>query len=302
MGVISKSERGFRLLAGLSRRVQKAEKIRLRDTMSNGEAFAAIVQSCLRHFRLNEPLIARDMNALALHQARVAMRRLRSALTLFRPAVSDGELSSLRNQLRWFTDKLGEARNLDVLLAAKPIDGADPEPAIRKRLRRSRKEAYLKVQAALAEPRLAELILALVAWSESGGWREGETAREPVRRFAGEQLERSWKRVRKRAKHLRFLTPDDRHGLRIQIKRLRYAAEFFVGLAPKSRRPHQKRFVAAARDLQELLGHLNDLETRRQLAPQLLPDEREFEAEVARLLGESERAFESLREIGPYWR
>lgn len=302
MGVVSKSERGFRLLEGRTRRVQKAEKIRIRDTMSNADAFAAIIQSCLRHFRLNEPLIERDMNALALHQARVAMRRLRSALTLFRPAVADQEFSRLRNRLRWFTDKLGEARNLDVLLEARPAEGAAPDPAVRKRLRRSRKEAYLQVQAALADPRLPQLILALVAWSETGRWRESGLAREPVRRFAGERLERSWKRVRKQGRQLRLLTPDARHALRIEIKRLRYAAEFFAGLTTKARRAQQKKFIGAAQELQELLGHLNDLETRRQLAPQLLPSEQDYDEEVARLLDSAERAYGSLRETGPYWR
>ena len=302
MGVVSKSERGFRLLEGRNRRVQKAEKIRIRDTMSNAEAFAAIVQSCLRHFRLNEPLIERDMNALALHQARVAMRRLRSALTLFRPAVSDGDFSRLRNQLRWFTDKLGEARDLDVLLEARPAEVATIDPAIRKQLRRSRKEAYREVQAALADPQLPQLILALVAWSETGSWRESKLAREPVRRFAGERLERAWKRVRKQGKRLRLLTPDERHVLRIEIKRLRYAAEFFAGLTPKARRAQQKSFVGACQELQELLGDLNDLETRRQLAPQLLPSEQDYEHEVARLLDSTESVYSSLRETGPYGR
>lgn len=302
MGVVSKSERGFRLLEDRTRRVQKAEKLRLRESMTNADAFAAIVQSCLRHFRLNEPLIAADMNALALHQARVSLRRLRSALTLFRPVVGDDRLEPLRGELRGFTDKLGDARNLDVLLAVKPADGTEPDPAVRKRLRRSRKEAYLKVQAALADPRLPRLILDLVAWSETGAWRESALALEPVRRFAGERLERSWKRVRRDGKQIRLLGAEDRHLLRIRIKRLRYAAEFFAGLAPKARRARQKAFVRAAQELQELLGLLNDLETRRQLAPQLLPDASEYEREVDRLLDGSERAFAALRDIGPYWR
>jgi triphosphatase len=90
--------------------------------------------------------------------------------------------------------------------------------------------------------------------------------------------------------------------LRIEIKRLRYAAEFFVGLTPKARRAQQKGFVREAEQLQELLGHLNDLETRRKLAPQLVPTGEEYEKEVARLLDAAERAYSSLRELGPYWR
>ena len=158
------------------------------------------------------------------------------------------------------------------------------------------------MQAALADPQLPQLILALVAWSETGPWRESKLAREPVRRFAGERLERAWKRVRKQGKQLRLLTPDERHGLRIEIKRLRYAAEFFARLTPKGRRAQQKSFVGACQELQELLGDLNDLETRRQLAPQLLPTEQDYEQEVARLLDSTESVYSSLRATGPYWR
>src|SRR5688572_27892296 len=86
--------------------------------------FAAIAQSCLRHFRLNEPLIIKHREPDALHQARVAMRRLRSALSLFRPAVFDADFPGLREELRWFTGQLGHARNLDVLLLREVPDEA----------------------------------------------------------------------------------------------------------------------------------------------------------------------------------
>src|SRR5439155_6354200 len=91
MGVNSKSERGFRLLEGQVHRARKAQRVRLDASMNVAQAFAAIVQSCLRHFRLNEGLISVDSRGGALHQARVAMRRLRSAFSLFRPAVMDDE-------------------------------------------------------------------------------------------------------------------------------------------------------------------------------------------------------------------
>jgi inorganic triphosphatase YgiF len=303
MGVMSKSERGFRLLEGRAARARKAEKVRLHPAMTVGEAFAAVVQSCLRHFRLNEPLFALEMNARALHQSRVAVRRLRSALSLFKPALTDGEAARLRTELRRFAALLGEARNLDVLLTAKGPDGRAPDRATRKQLRRSRQEAYARVQAALAEPRLPAAILDLVAWSEVGGWRGGELAGEPIAGFATDRLERGWKRVRRQAKSLRALEPEGRHRLRIEMKKLRYAAEFFVALPPKRRRRQQKQFIVHLQRLQDLLGRLNDIETRRQLAPQLFKAEAATEeAEVARLVEDAERAWKALADTGPYWR
>lgn len=303
MGVMSKSERGFRLLEGRTARVRKAEKVRLAPSMSVGEAFAVIVQSCLRHFRLNEPLFAQEMNARALHQSRVALRRLRSALSLFKPALADSEAGHLQAELRWFATLLGEARNLDVLLAAKDPDGRISDRATRKSLRRERREAYARIQAALGERRLPAAILDLVAWSEAGAWRNGDLAGEPVSGFAADRLERGWKRVRKRAKALPSLQPEARHRLRIEMKKLRYAAEFFVALAPRSRKRQQKRFISQLQRLQDMLGQLNDIETRRELAPELFGDGAAAEeAEIARLVNESGQAWEALAAIGPYWR
>lgn len=303
MGVMSKSERGFRLLEDRSARAHKADKVRLDSAMSIGEAFAIIVQSCLRHFRLNEPLVSSDLNAAALHQARVAMRRLRSALTLFRLVLADSEFARLRSELRWFTDQLGDARNLDVILATGPQDGVQPDPALRRQLRRQRKEAYGRVQRALAERRLPMLILDLVAWSEVGDWRRADSAKQPIDAFAQARLDRAWKPVRKQGKALGTLSVEARHRLRIDMKKLRYAAEFFTSLAPRNRRRQQKAFTAHLRDCQELLGKLNDIETRRQLAPELFDaGDLSVDSEVAALIRRSEQAYQAMRAVGPYWR
>jgi inorganic triphosphatase YgiF len=301
MGVMSKSERGFRLLEDRSARAHKAEKVRLDPDMTIGEAFAIIVQSCLRHFRLNEPLIASDMNAAALHQARVAFRRLRSALTLFRPVLADPDFPRLRSELRWFADQFGDARNLDVILATGPNGSMRPDPALRRQLRGRRKEAYQRVQRALAERRLPALILDLVAWSEAGDWRRKPESNQPIAGFADARLDRAWKRVRRKGRGLESLAAEDRHRLRIEIKKLRYAAEYFASLSPRKSRRRQKLFNGHLRGLQELLGALNDIETRRQLAPELFEGEGIDEGSVE-LIGRAGQAYEALKALGPYWR
>ena len=114
LGVLTKAERGARLSAGKSRKVTKSEAVDINSRMTVAEAFGVIVSACIKHYRLNEPLVIRDSKVEALHQARVAMRRLRSALTLFKPAIEDVEFEHLRQELRWFTGELGDARNIDV--------------------------------------------------------------------------------------------------------------------------------------------------------------------------------------------
>ena len=189
-----------------------------------------------------------------------------------------------------------------MILAAGPQEGVRPDPALRRRLRRQRTQAYQRVQRSLAERRLPALILDLVAWSEAGDWRAGEPARRPIGDFAQARLDRAWKRVRKQGKGLGALSAEDRHRLRIEMKKLRYAAEFFAGLAPGKARRRQKLFTGHVKDLQELLGDLNDIETRRQLAPQLLEGDADLEVLVSALIARAEQAYGAMRETGPYWR
>ncbi|MEX2693612.1 CHAD domain-containing protein [Rhizobium mongolense] len=84
--------------------------------MDASSAFQAISFSCVRHFRLNEELLRSKGNPEALHQMRVALRRLRSAFSLFKAIIPGGEPRRLKEELRWLAVVLGEARNVDVLL------------------------------------------------------------------------------------------------------------------------------------------------------------------------------------------
>jgi triphosphatase len=84
-------------------KITKAGPVPLRADMNVAEAFAVIARSCIRHFRLNEPIVIQKRDPEALHQTRVAMRRLRAAVSLFRPALKDRRFEPLRKELRWFT-------------------------------------------------------------------------------------------------------------------------------------------------------------------------------------------------------
>jgi triphosphatase len=282
LGVRTKAERGYALAAGAAPVAVKAEPLTLPPSMTAADAFRAIVGGCVRHFRLNEPLVTEARSAEALHQARVALRRLRSALSLFKDIVADEEVDKLKAGLRRIWQRLGEARDLDVVLAdlEGERDAADPGRAeLIERLGRDRDAAYDRVVATLGEGRFRRLVLDLVAWSEAGPWREEPQRQalreEPLETFAAEVLARRRRKIRKRGRDLTGLDVDAQHRVRIEAKKLRYATEFFASLAAtKKARERHRVFLKSLESLQEHLGRANDLATGERVASRLPEEER----------------------------
>ena len=178
LGVVAKSERGYALLHGKTPACFKAEPVALTPDMNVGQAFQAIVRACIRQFRLNEPLLS-PAAPEPLHQARVAMRRLRSALSLFKAVVADPQMERLKERLRDVSVDLGTARNLDVYLAdvVRPETEHTGDPggaAFAAQMERQRVEAYARLAATLGAPAFRILMLDLLEWVEAGLWLVGE--------------------------------------------------------------------------------------------------------------------------------
>lgn len=302
LGVLSKAERGFALANGELGRVTKAPPLELDSTMTAGEGFTAIALSCLRHFLLNEPLVVEHRDPSALHQMRVAMRRLRSAFSLFAPMIRDDRaFLPLREELRWFTSQLGEARNLDVFLKQ-----PDLGPAERVKLEAARERQYDAILAVLDSHRLRSLVLDLAAWLLTGEWRDRRRASKPLASFTSKRIDRLWDDIEIRGGDLASLDEEPRHRLRIDIKKIRYALEFVAGLH-RGAGQRQKQFGAALEGLQESLGHLNDMATAREIAAAHLDAAGEGAAirapdEEARHLAEAADHFARLEKVGAYWR
>jgi inorganic triphosphatase YgiF len=301
LGVLSKAERGFALVDGTLGRVAKAPPLDLKEDMTAGEGFTAIALSCLRHFRLNEPLIVERREAAALHQGRVAMRRLRSAFSLFAPMIRDDpEFGRLREELRWFTNQLGQARNLDVFLKRPELESAH-----RAQLEAARGKQYDAIVAVLASKRFRDLMLDLAAWLLTGEWRGRRRAGKPLTGFTGKRIDRLWADIETRGADLALLDEEPRHRLRIDIKKIRYALEFVAGLH-RHVGQRQKKFGAALEGLQESLGHLNDMATAREIAASHLSSESEPAAhggeDEARHIAEAATHFARLEKVGAYWR
>jgi len=295
LGVLAKPERGFALVDGRRGKPVKATHVDLDDKVSVADGFAAIVTACLKHFRINEPLLISQGDSEALHQLRVAIRRLRSALWLFRPAVKDDEFTSANDRLRRFTRELGTARNIDVILASMRKD----DPA-RDQLERDRRLLYGRIFRKLNSRVFRTFVIDLLAWAQIGEWRNGKKAGKRLIPFALKRLDRLWCKIDERAADLSRLSDVERHQLRIDTKKIRYALQFLEGPF-RTAGTAQRAFADAAEGVQDSLGCLNDISTRQALVgeggqPWLI------NKEAARHLRAAKRHLDKLRKIGPYWR
>jgi triphosphatase len=237
-----------------------------------------------------------DTEPEQLHQLRVGMRRLRTALRELGP-LSVGLRPEWGDALGQLFGRLGTARDRDALaqtlLPALRQAGATglelplivPEPA---------------AQAALRETATTQLWLQLVAFAAGT-----DTSAEAFAPAARQRLERLFKQVRRDAS--RFATLDDaaRHQLRKRVKRLRYLSEF---AASAFRGKRVRAFLKRLAPAQEALGAFNDVCVARALFEHAAPDDPMAMFALGWLAHERDDAIERcqrvlgpLRKARPYW-
>ena len=322
LAVKSKADRGYALLAA-----EKAVPVTFAPKSDVQQAFQIIARACLHQLVANQSLtLAGDEEAL--HQMRVALRRLRAAISLFSDMLTDPQTEALKSEFKWITGELGPAREFEVLLkrVAKPVaDRGQDEPEaapISRELREKCEVAIARARMAVESLRFRDLALDTAAWIETGDWTRSPNGAAGIlrRRFAAvatEQLRRRWKRILKSGKHLDTLDPQHRHKLRIQAKKLRYAAEFFASVfTRKKSMRRQKDFVESLQQLQDALGELNDIAVNEKLLQRLGGAKRHGgrirkafvgrlsareEARISPVLKEAERAYAAFVKAKPFW-
>lgn len=257
LGMLAKAERAQRLLRP-RRDCDKASPVALTDDMEAADAFRRICHACLCHYRLNEQRLLAGDNGVALHQCRVSLRRLRSALKAFRPIADGKKARRLNAQLRWLHTQFGTARNIDVVL--KHVE----DRKARARLKTARHEAYRAARWAMGSAATREMMIDLAEWLSVGKWARrhhaGKLHTISARDFATRAIGKQNDRLVAMADSI--AGPDDaqRHEARKAAKRLRYTTEFFALLFDsKDERKARIRYLAAVEELQDRLGTLNDL-------------------------------------------
>jgi inorganic triphosphatase YgiF len=278
LGSLAKSDRGAMLAAGESPRAVRAAAA-LAGEVNVDEAMGRAMNGCLAQFVANWPAFESGDAVNAVHQMRVAMRRLRAMLGLFHRAFACPEFAALRAEAKQIAGLMGEARNLDVFIALvrngpqRAFAGEPGFAAILAECEERRTAAYAGIRDLLRAASTTRFVLGAQGFIARSGWRNALSAEAlpqlvaPARDFGAAHLERLHKRALKRGKHLLAMAPDERHGLRIELKKLRYAADLFAPLYEGSGRV--KAYLKAAAALQERLGLFNDLAVAMEMVGQL---------------------------------
>jgi len=232
------------------------------------EAFVRTGRNCLEQIAANAPCVAAGLDREGLHQMRVGLRRLRSAMTLYKKILSGAEARRVRQELKWLSGVLGPARDMDVFIEEIliPVRKGPGLAALKSRFTAQRAGLLEAAVVAVRSPRFARLMLDLSRWLGEGTWRtpspkKGQKKRikrlsRPALDFATQVLGEDVAHVRDLGGDLRAMAPAERHALRIELKRLRYAGGFFASLFAER---HPERLLKDLAALQDALGVLNDI-------------------------------------------
>lgn len=207
----------------------------------------------------------------ALHQARVALRRARSACWFFAPLEDPDRMAALREDLRWAARGLAQARALDAALP-RLADGA-----VKAWAEGARRGAYAAARRMLGSPRFAMLVEAMSAGSGADEETDAAIA-TAMDAHVPRRLDRALRLLRRAARRLDPERPATLHAVRLAAKRLRYAVECAAALGKGDRGRRGKRERTRGRTPERMLRRLERL--------QLLTGELCDRYATAELLGE----------------
>ena len=241
--------------------------------VSAERAFQAIGRSCVDQLQANQRAVLQTRTPEAVHQMRVALRRWRTALAVFRTLFAD-KGAGIRCDLEWLAGELDEARDLDVfsagVMASSGVAKSHPEAfaALEVAVSRAKAEAYDRAAAAIGSDRYRKLLWegarAIEALAPS--LPDGD-ALPSAHDMARRALRHQRRAIKAAGARLSKLDPVARHRLRIRVKKARYTAELFGDLFGHPKR--QGRFGRALKGLQDALGELNDIHVAEDLALRL---------------------------------
>lgn len=275
-----------------------------------------VLLECLRHLQANLAEIGQGDDMEYVHQARVAIRRMRSADRAFAALPADATWNALMADLQQLGQKLGQVRDGDVLaretvarvqtalghhVALQPITDT---------VLKHRKQHMQAVRAQLKSPRTGHMLLQLLQWLHMQAPPEDWIAvSQPLHTFAHHALTRRANAVEKLARRWEELNEEQRHTLRKQVKKLRYAAEFFSPIYSAGK---VKKYLASQQAMQKVLGAMNDAAVAHQMLQALAASHPRlgfacgcvagwYSATGQLAIDHAARALQALREAQPFW-
>ena len=250
-----------------------------------------LATSTLRLFR-HEAGVRTGEDPEAVHQARVATRRIRSTLRTFSKLLDEEWTDRLRADLKWLANLLGQVRDTDVLLerfadhlAELPADDQKAGRRLLARLSEQRDQARRRLLGAMAQDKYVDLLDDLVAAAAAPALLPG--ADRPAAEVMPPLVRKPWKKLRKEVRKAGDDPANEElHQIRIRAKRARYAAE---AVEPVFGKP-AGTFADAVADIQSVLGDHQDAVVGEAWLRQAAGASRRDVALVAGMLIAAERA------------
>jgi inorganic triphosphatase YgiF len=275
----SKAERGFDLLDAVEREPQAvhAPPIALDPEMTVEAVLQAFGCESLGLVLRNEPAVLAGI-AEGLHQMRVALRRLRAVLNTFKRMLPGEQYRSVSGELRWLARALGPARNWDVFAASilAPVTsallGAEDREGLSRAAECQRLRAHQEAEAAIRSVRYTTALLKVLRWLVARDWRDQPVSKHsvllmtPIGTVASRLIARRHKEVRSAIRDFAALDMEQRHQVRIAIKKLRYTVDLFDPLFPADA---VSAFLRLLKPLQDRLGEANDVRVASDLITEL---------------------------------
>jgi CHAD domain-containing protein len=252
---------------------------RLNAMMACDTAFRVIARRYLGDLTANHDATCKG-DPVALHQMRIALTRLRTAITFFSPMVADIKRTGIRDELKWLNSHLGSVRDLDVAIERlKALNKKQPRaiPYYRS-WNKKRADSQRLLVRALRSARYRRLVKSTSGWVGNGPWSTGKQKQaakqraSPIAEFSAGKLAQWQKKLLKRSRALLKMDTEKRHRLRLLNKKLSYSIEAFEDLFSDRRFSRQKAGLKYLRRAQRSLGQLNDDANGHSLAAALQRD------------------------------
>jgi inorganic triphosphatase YgiF len=292
----SKAERGYALADEDGESPVKASAIGVAARQNQAEGFTTIALHCLRDFAANRPAILKG-DPEGVHQMRVGVRRLRTALSLFKDLLQGAETEGIKENLKWLSGQLEPAREFDVFLEDEIAElerqnGQAPVQNLKGNLEMRRDQGMAQAKRMVCGDRYRRIVLETGLWAIAGEWMRSDDELQAAKRAwslpdaAADILKKRTKKVLKKLARLDELDAMGRHKLRIAVKKLRYATEFFAALHAQGKvKKERKAFAARLKALQSALGRLNDIRVHEEFARKQVGKGKAGKVQVKRAFG-----------------
>ena len=217
----------------------RASGPRLTPTMACDTAFRIIARRALGDLAANHEATCKG-DPVALHQMRIALTHLRTAILFFAPMVSDTTRARIKAELKWLNAHLGSMRDLDVAIdRLKKIKKRNPQaiPSYRAWTAK-RADGHRQLVRALKSTRYQRLVQYTSEWIERGPWsvRKGKAATvkraSPIAAYCARKLTKWQKKLLKKSRQLAKMDTEKRHRLRLLNKKLYYSIQSIEELFP----------------------------------------------------------------------